>query len=261
MFYRRSKLEKVFNENNISSVVEYIYNIDPTKYRQMKKLNDWFMDNWFQVDLGIGVATPDKEKLNPIFRAMAEMFPDEEGVPAVYRGRNSKSFQQKLSLFLFGVPHSGCEKLGRYRGLLFQEYLKKFKSESATEKFLNTSNQIPIPSSIVNHPFIQDDVAMLSYGTRSWTLNKGTAMHWGWERPSASGSYIDGLLFIYERPSAQDILFPVNTYMQDYEDVSVGDEIPGFDWDEVIMSIKNPKIKSMVLHTGHNQCNYEIELA
>lgn len=261
MYYRRSKIEKTFNENNVSAVVDFIYNTDPTNYKQMKKLNNWFMDNWFQVDVGVGVASKDKEKLNPIFKAMAEMFPDEDGVPAVYRGRNSKSFQQKLSIFLFGVPHSGCKNLGQFRGLLFQEYLKKFKSEAVTEKFLNASKEIPIPSSLVKHPFIQNEVAMLAYGTRSWSLDKGTAMHWGWERPSASGSNIDGLLFIYNNPSPQDVLFPVNTYMQDYEDVSRGSEIPGFDWDEVIMGIKNPIIKSMSLHPGQAQCNYEILLA
>jgi len=261
MFYREYKLEKAFNEHNVQSVIDFIYNTDPTSYRQMKKLNNWFIDNWFQIDVGIGVSPKDKEKLNPIFKAMADMFPDNDGVPAVYRGRYSRVFQQNLSLFLFGVPHTGCKKLGQFKGLLFKEYLKKFKDVEATEKFLNLSNEIPIPTNIVRHPFIQNDVAMLAYGTRSWSLDKGTAMHWGWERPSTSGGHIDGFLFVYNNPSPQDILFPVNTYMQDYDDVSNGSEVPGFDWDEVIMGIKNPSIKAMSLHPGQSQCNYEITLA
>ena len=63
MFYRSyARIEKQFNESNISSVVDFIYSIDPSNRRQMKKLNKWFIENWFQVDIGVGVAHEDKEK-------------------------------------------------------------------------------------------------------------------------------------------------------------------------------------------------------
>ena len=62
MFYRRSKLDS-FNENSISSIVDFIYNIDPNNYQQMLEINEWLIDNWFQVDIGIGVETKDKERV------------------------------------------------------------------------------------------------------------------------------------------------------------------------------------------------------
>ncbi len=265
MYYRRSKLEKVFNENNISDVVDYIYNMDTNNYKQMKKLNTWFIDNWFQVDVGIGVSSSEKHKLNPIFRAMSEVFPEEDedwaNYAPLHRGRVSKSFQQKLSVFLFDVPHTGCVNLGKYRGLLFQAYLKEFKGDVvATEKFLNNAERIKIPDSLVKLDFIQD-IAKLAYGTRSWSLDKGTAMHWGWERPTAAGSHIDGFVFIYMKPTPKELLFSVNGYMHHYEDVSNGREIPGFDWDEAILSIEDLKVHSLYLFPGENQCRYEVILS
>ena len=263
MYYRRSKLES-FNENNIASIVNFIYNIDPNNYNQMLEINEWLIDNWFQVDIGIGVETKDKEKLDPIFRALAEVFPC-DAPNKVYRGRVSMSFQKKISSFLFGVPAKDCKKLGQYRGLLYQAYLKKFKGDvELAEDFLNNAKKIPLPKVLIEHPFIQTEIKRLAYGTRSWTVDKETAINWGWGR--GEDTNVDSFVFVYKNPSPSDVLFPVDTYVEDYEAVAEygegggGDEVPGFDWGEVIMSIKNPIIKSINLYPNFSECRYEVEI-
>jgi len=263
MFYRRSKLDS-FNENSISSIVDFIYNIDPNNYQQMLEINEWLMDNWFQVDLGIGVATQDKEKLNPIFRALAEVFPC-DAPDKVYRGRIYKGLQRKFSEFLFGVSSKDCRNIGNYRGLLYQAYLKKFKGdEEATIHFLNNSKKIPLPKALILHPYIQTEIKKIAYGTRSWTTDKETAIIWGWGR--GQDLHVDSFVFVYKNPKNEDVLFPVDTYVEDYEAIAEygeggsGDEVPGFDWGEVVMSIKDPIIKNITLYPNFSECRYEVEI-
>ena len=260
MFYRSyAKIEKKFNESNISSVVDFIYNIDPSNTRQMKRLNKWFIENWFQVDVGVGVAHEDKEKLDPIFRAMAEVFPVDEPITTVYRGVATKRLERFLSVFLFNTPIKDCKNIGKHRGLLFNYYLRKFYgNEEATEKFLNSKREIQVPLSIFKmHPKVLLTLANLAYGTRSWAVNKEIAENWGWDK--ALSHDVDAVIFIYNNPSDQNILFPVDSYMLDWEALEE-EEIPGFDWGEVLMSVPNPKITKITLFPGEDNCRYEVEI-
>jgi len=165
---------------------------------------------WSDIDLKIGINLRDREKLYPLFKEISRII----GVgyyPFAYRG----------------------VRLSRWDGLAISE----------TYPDLEIGDVIYNPE----EPRVVGHLKSLAYGLRSWSPEKQLSLIWSSYKKNDKR---DRILFRISEPK---LLLDANSFGRDSPFLSKGEWNPSledaeysiFDWNEIILYIKNPQILSI----------------